>query len=203
MGNPLVFRIVFGSLFLLMFVVVTRYRMKAQSGRKIDYSNEGGAVFLALRLGGLSVWIYCLLYVFYPRVLEWSFIELPAAVRWAGAVLVLPLVPFIVSAQRALGRNVSPTVMTNEDHELVTDGPYRLIRKPLYTAGATLFAALGLISASVFLLAAALFALVLVAIRLPSEEAQLEKRFGQAYCTAPGFLDSGLTVFASTPPRPA
>ena len=41
MGSPLVFRIVFGFLFLLMFVVVTRYRMKAQSGRKIDYSNEG------------------------------------------------------------------------------------------------------------------------------------------------------------------
>ena len=119
--------------------------------------------------------------MFYPRVLEWSFIELPAAVRWAGAVLVLPLVPFIVSAQRALGRNVSPTVMTHEDHELVTDGPYRLIRNPLYTAGATLFAALGLISASAFLLVAALLALVLVAIRLPSEEAQLEKRFGQAY----------------------
>ena len=122
-----------------------------------------------------------MLYVIYPRVLEWSFIELPSVVRWAGAGLVLLLIPFIVSAQRALGRNVSPTVMTHGDHELVTDGPYRWIRNPLYTAGAMLFTGLGLISASAFLLVGALVALVLVAIRLPSEEAELEKRFGQAY----------------------
>ena len=91
------------------------------------------------------------------------------------------LIPFIVSAQRALGRNVSPTVMTHEDHELVTDGPFRWIRNPLYTAGALLFTGLGLISASGFLLVGAPVALVLVTIRLPSEEAELEKRFGDAY----------------------
>ena len=181
MSEPLVFRIVFGVLFLLLFGVVTTYRVKAQSGRKIDYSKEGGAIFLALRLGGLSIWLYCLLYVVYPRVLAWSFIELPSVVRWAGVGLVLLLIPFIVSAQRALGRNVSPTVITHEDHELVTDGPYRWIRNPLYTAGTTLFTGLGLISASAFLLVGGLASLVLVAIRLPSEEAELEKRFGQAY----------------------
>ena len=181
MSEPLVFRIVFGALFLLLFGLVTTYRVKAQSGRKIDYSKEGGAVFLALRLGGLSIWLYCLLYVVYPRVLTWSFIELPSVVRWAGVGLVLLLIPFIVSAQRALGRNVSPTVITHEDHELVTDGPYRWIRNPLYTAGATLFTGLGLTSASAFLLVGGLVSLVLVAIRLPTEEAELEKRFGQAY----------------------
>ncbi len=181
MSEPLVFRIVFGVLFVLLFGVVTVYRVKAQSGRTIDYSKEGGAVFLALRLGGLSIWLYCLLYAVYPRVLTWSFIELPSVARWAGAALVVMLIPFIVSAQRALGRNVSPTVMTHEDHELVTDGPFRWIRNPLYTAGALLFTGLGLISASGFLLVGALMALVLVAIRLPSEEAELEKRFGEAY----------------------
>ena len=55
MSEPLVFRIVFGALFLLLFGVVTTYRVKAQSGRKIDSSKEGGAIFLALRLGGLSI----------------------------------------------------------------------------------------------------------------------------------------------------
>ena len=181
MSEPFLFRIVFGALFLLLFGVVTTYRVKAQSGRKIDYSKEGGAVFLALRVGGLSIWLYCLLYVVYPRVLAWSFIELPSVVRWAGVGLVLLLIPFIVSAQRALGRNISPTVMTHEDHELVTSGPYRWIRNPLYTARTMLFTGLGLISASAFLLVGGLVSLVLVAIRLPSEEAELEKRFGQAY----------------------
>jgi protein-S-isoprenylcysteine O-methyltransferase Ste14 len=172
---------VFGMLFLLLFGVVATYRIKAQSGRTIDYSKEGRAIFLALRLGGLSICLYCLLYIVYPRALAWSFIDVPAPIRWAGAALVLALIPFVSSAQRALGRNVSPTVVTHDDHALVTSGPYRWIRNPLYTAGAALFTGLGLVSASAFLLVGALVALALVAIRLPSEEAELERRFGEAY----------------------
>ena len=39
MNHPLVFRIVFGALCLLALGVGTTYRVTAQSGRKIDYSN--------------------------------------------------------------------------------------------------------------------------------------------------------------------
>ncbi len=181
MTEQLTFRLVFAALFLLLAGVVGSYRWKAQAGRQIDYSREGRAIFLALRLGGLSVWLYCLLYVFHPRLLVWSFADLPPAVRWPGAALVLALIPFVAAAQRALGRNVSPTVMTHDDHELVTSGPYRWIRNPLYTAGALIFAGLGLVAASWFLLAGAAIALILVRLRLPAEEAELEARFGQAY----------------------
>ncbi len=51
MNESLVFRIVFASLFLLLFGVVTTYRVRAQAGRKFDYSKEGHALFLVLRLG--------------------------------------------------------------------------------------------------------------------------------------------------------
>ena len=44
MSEPIVFRLVFGALFLLLVGVVTSYRIKAQAGRNIDYSGEGGAV---------------------------------------------------------------------------------------------------------------------------------------------------------------
>lgn len=95
--------------------------------------------------------------------------------------MVLVLLPLVVSSQRALGRNVSPTVMTHEDHQLVTSGPYRWIRNPLYVAGASIFGGLGLVAASGFLMAGAAAALALVWLRLPREEAELEARFGQAY----------------------
>lgn len=138
-------------------------------------------MFVALRLGGLAVWAYCVLYVAYPRLLSWSFFDAPAGLRWTGVAAVLALIPFIISAQRALGRNVSPTVITHEDHELVTSGPYQWIRNPLYTAGGLLFAGLGLVAASWFLVGAAVLVLVLVTLRLPAEEAELEARFGEAY----------------------
>lgn len=175
------FRLVFTALFLLLVGVVGTYRRKAQAGRRFDYSKEGGALFVALRLGGLLLWLYCFLYILSPGILTWSFVEIPSVVRWGGAAMVLPLLPLIAATQRALGRNVSPTVTVHEDHELVISGPYRWVRNPLYTAGGLTFAGLGLVSASLFLLASAAIAMVLVRLRLPREESELEARFGQEY----------------------
>ncbi len=175
------FRLVFAVVFLLLFGIVGTYRRKAQAGRRIDYSKEGSAMLIALRLGGLLLWGYCFLYVAYPRLLDWSFFDVPPELRWVGAAVAIVLIPFVVSAQRALGRNVSPTVITHEDHELVTSGPYRWVRNPLYTAGVLLFTSLGLVSASWYLIAGAALAFALVRLRLPKEETELEARFGQEY----------------------
>lgn len=181
MSEQTTFRIVFAALFLFLFIVVGTYRRKAQAGRRIDYSEEGMALLIALRLGGLVLWGFCLLYIVYPAPLDWSLFEVPSWLRWVGAGMVVVLVPFVVSSQQALGRNVSPTVITHEDHQLVTHGPYRWIRNPLYTAGGLVFTGLGLVAASWFLISGAVFAVVLVWLRLPKEEAQLEDRFGQEY----------------------
>ncbi len=175
------YRLAFAGLFLVLLVVVGSYRRRAQAGRRIDYSQESRPIFFALRLGGLALWLYCLLYAVYPRPLAWSLFELPAGVRWAGALVVAACIPFVAAAQKALGRNVSPTVTTHDDHQLVTSGPYRWVRNPLYSAGAAIFTGLGLLAASWFLLAAAGSALVLVRLRLPTEEAELEARFGELY----------------------
>ena len=181
MSPQVTFRIVFAVLFLVLFGVVGTYRRKAQAGRRIGYSLENRALFAALRLGGLLMWGYCFLYIVYPQILGWSFFDVPSWLRWVAAVFVLGLIPFVVSSQRALGRNVSPTVITYEDHELVTTGPYRWIRNPLYAAGGLVFTGLGLVAASWFLIGAAALAMGLVQLRLPTEEAQLEARFGQEY----------------------
>lgn len=138
-------------------------------------------MFVALRAGGLALWGYCLLYVVYPGALTWSFVAMPDGLRWMGAVVAAATVPLVTAAQRAIGRNVSPTVTTHDDHELVTTGPYRWVRHPLYTAGTAIFTGLGLLASSWFLLLSAAVALVLVTVRLPHEEARLEARFGQRY----------------------
>src|SRR5262249_35606228 len=52
----------------------------------------------------------------------------------------------LVWARQHLGRNWSQTVTVKEGHELVTSGPYHLIRHPMYAGG--LFACIG--SAIVF-----------------------------------------------------
>jgi protein-S-isoprenylcysteine O-methyltransferase Ste14 len=48
---------------------------------------------------------------------------------------------FFFWARQTLGKNWSKTVTIKEGHELVTSGPYRLVRHPIYTGG--LIAAIG------------------------------------------------------------
>jgi len=52
---------------------------------------------------------------------------------WAGAAVTACGLLFSVWARRHLGRNWSQAVTLKEDHELITSGPYALVRHPIYT----------------------------------------------------------------------
>jgi len=52
-----------------------------------------------------------------------------------GVILCLAGMAFLVWARLHLGRNWSQTVAVKKDHELVTSGPYRYVRHPMYSGG--------------------------------------------------------------------
>jgi protein-S-isoprenylcysteine O-methyltransferase Ste14 len=52
---------------------------------------------------------------------------------WTGAMLTLGGLVFTVWARGYLGRNWSGIVTVKEQHELITGGPYRIVRHPIYT----------------------------------------------------------------------
>lgn len=56
-------------------------------------------------------------------------------VRGVGVALCGAGIGILVWGRRHLGRNWSQTVTTKEGHELVTSGPYRYIRHPIYAGG--------------------------------------------------------------------
>ncbi len=62
---------------------------------------------------------------------------------WLSAVLTVGGIGFAIWARWHLGRNWSPRPSRKEQHELVTSGPYRLLRHPIYTG--MLVAVLGLV----------------------------------------------------------
>lgn len=176
-----VFRTLFTLAFLTCFVVVSSYRRKAQAGEKFDTSQEGW-VYIPLRLGGLALWGYCFVYILAPNLLTWSFFTVPDGVRWvAGIIALFVCPPLIVWSQNSLGNNVSTTVITRKDHQLITHGPYRWIRNPLYSFAVLFFSSLALVASSWFLLVAIGLAFVLLTLRLPKEEAGLIARFGDEY----------------------
>jgi protein-S-isoprenylcysteine O-methyltransferase Ste14 len=130
----------------------------------------------------LAALAYIGTYLAAPGVVSWSLVELPLWLRAAGAFVGLAVVPpLIVWAQNALGTNVTTTVITREHHQLVTHGPYRYVRHPLYVLGLLLYLSLAAISGSWVLGGAVVAGFALVAVRTGKEEAMLFERFGDEY----------------------
>ena len=98
----------------------------------------------------------------------------------AGSVLCVAGVGLAIWARSCLGSNWSPRPSAKVGHELVTSGPYRLVRHPIYTGmlvallGTTLDA--GAIGIVVFLFAAA----ILIS-RVPVEERLMLRLFPEQY----------------------
>jgi protein-S-isoprenylcysteine O-methyltransferase Ste14 len=123
-----------------------------------------------------------LIYLANPRWMTWASFESPLWLRWAGVVVGLLTVPAAYWVFNSLGRQVSETVFTKEHHQLVTAGPYRWIRHPLYTTAIVLFLAVGLIAANWVILSFAILALAGIRlVVIPLEERELLAKFGEQY----------------------
>lgn len=183
MDNNTLFRwLAFGTQLLIMAIVI-RYRTRAQAGRSFSLDEEGKAIAIPLRLAGLVLWFYVPVLAIFPRLMAWSTLDiLPVWLRGLAAGIALLVVPpLAIWTQSSLGRNVSTTVAIHDDHQLITDGPYKYVRHPLYTIGATLFICLAVMVQGWLLLAALAVGYVPLMKRTPKEEAKLIEKFGDAY----------------------
>lgn len=87
-----------------------------------------------------------------------------------------------VVAIRTLGKQWSLQARITEDHALITIGPYRFVRHPIYTAMFGLLLATGLTFSRPLGLAAGLLAFLAgTALRVRSEERLLRATFGETY----------------------
>ncbi|HTB98677.1 MAG TPA: isoprenylcysteine carboxylmethyltransferase family protein [Terracidiphilus sp.] len=112
----------------------------------------------------------------YKQILPWS--------EWdyfAGLAITIGGLSFAVWARVHLGRNWSQAVMIKQDHELITTGPYRFVRHPIYTGILTGF--LGVAVAMLQVRGVVAFALISVALwsKLRLEEKWMESHFGATY----------------------
>lgn len=129
------------------------------------------------------VWVGLLLaYAFQVTWIAWATLSLPTAWRWTGAVAGLAGIVLLAWTNHALGRNFSTSLRIRDGHTLVTRGPYRWIRHPMYTAILLAVIGLWLLSANALIGASGLLLMAVVMIaRTPREEAQLLSAFGDVY----------------------
>ena len=181
--NENLFRILATIIFLTGVFISVYFRRKAdvQSGEKVSVKDEGKAMFLVLRLGGLFLWLGAVAYLINPTWMSWSKAGLPEWLRWFGVGLGIICDTLLFWMFRSIGTGISPTVATRREHRLVTSGPYRYIRHPLYSIGTAFFLAFALMADNWYFAGMAVLAFVLLALRLPNEEAHLIEKFGDDY----------------------
>jgi len=118
----------------------------------------------------------------FPRLLDWADVELPLGLRITGSVLALVALALFLWIHRTLGRNLSATLRIKENHTLVTNGPYSLIRHPMYSAFFLLHIAVFLLTANWFIGVTWLVGLsLIILLRVEREESMLVERFGDNY----------------------
>lgn len=108
-----------------------------------------------------------------------------STLRWVGVLLFTLGISLVFWSGVALGRLYSGDVTLQEDHRLVTHGPYRYVRHPRYTGAILLAFGLVLTFNSWIGLLGSTGFVGIVLFRIQDEEALMEEAFGrewEAYC---------------------
>ncbi len=105
----------------------------------------------------------------------------PDLVRWLGFGVSLYAVAMLLWAAATLGRFLVPQTIVFSDHELVTSGPYRLLRHPAYSGDLALWLGAALATANVFLLLLWPISVLGTYLLTREEDALLASKFGSRY----------------------
>jgi protein-S-isoprenylcysteine O-methyltransferase Ste14 len=168
--------------FFLVILIALPFRLKSQAtGEKLDRTQEGVAMMIILRLGGLALWAGVIAFMIDPALMAWSSMPLAAGARWTGVGLTVLTAALLTWTLRSLGPNLTDTVVTRVSHTLVTRGPYRWVRHPFYDCMALFMVSIALMMANWFVIVAGGIMFALLAIRSRTEEDKLLERFGEPY----------------------
>ena len=126
-----VFKIVYFIEFLLISVVRSTHTRKYRSLKTIvDRKTLLDMVLLGVVGIGMLI---PLVYVF-SSVLDFADYALPNWVGWLGAGLFGVAIWLLWRSHVDLGRNWTPTLGIRDEHTLVTEGVFKVIRHPMYAA---------------------------------------------------------------------
>lgn len=181
--NENIFRILAAVILLTGMSISFYFRIKAdrETGEKISRKVDGNVMMNIIKLFGLVLWLSPFVYLLSPAWMAWSKIGLPEWVRWLGVVTGILCVVEVYWLFSSIGSGITPTSATRKEHQLVTSGPYRWIRHPLYTFGAALFISFGMMADNWFIALLGILAFIAMAARTPQEEANLVEKFGDEY----------------------
>ncbi|MCB5130650.1 isoprenylcysteine carboxylmethyltransferase family protein [Streptococcus mutans] len=159
---------------LLILWGLTEFFIKSKTSKNIsDHSQDQGTRYVIIASVVLSIAMLNNPINFYPLP-EWGI--------YLGIFLVLLGIIFRLYAINYLGKAFTLNVQATDSQELISSGPYRLVRNPAYTG--TVISILGLSFVTLNTLSILVILLILsiaYAIRIRTEEKVLNQHFGKAY----------------------
>jgi protein-S-isoprenylcysteine O-methyltransferase Ste14 len=183
MSDDLIFRLLVLVLFGA-FVVHRGYysRRASRAGMPADAQPEQGFAARAAIVLNIAALVVTLLYAINPQWLEWGALAFPGWVRWGGVGIAALGFGLLQWAQQTLGSNWSDTPRLLPGQQLVTAGPYRWVRHPIYTAFLLIMCAPLLLSAN-WIVGGLWLGSTALAVwgRVKVEEALMLAQFGDRY----------------------
>lgn len=183
MDTETIFRIILPVL-ILSFALHRGYYVRNFSKPEdatIRKREEGTASKIAGLLG-MAGFVFTFLYVINPAWLEFASLSLPDWLRWMGVGIALAGFALLQWAQVTLGKSWSDTPRMMKEQTLITRGPYRTIRHPIYTAFLLILGSTLLISSN-WLIGLCWIGMTVLEIisRIQFEESLMIEYFGDQY----------------------
>ena len=181
MTNETTFQIIFFLAITAFLSIRMYYRLRTKT-LQLNFTPSRDSVRMRMFLPLLGILLLgTFAWSINPRLMSWSALTVPEWLRWAGSGIVVVALGLLIWVHHTLSRSFSGNLEIRDQHKLVTRGPYRWVRHPMYSAIFLWAAGLALIAANWFIGMLPLAFGLFFAFRVPTEERMMVEAFGDDY----------------------